>query len=97
MAGGAERFYVSPGGGVVSTNAGFTSFSGVGIGAGASTQFFAKASSTANLGIYYGTGDPSFSAAKGSVYVKTNATTTTTRLWINTDGGTTWASFTASA
>lgn len=67
------------------------------VSAGANTQAFIKASTTSNLGAYYGTGDPTFSAAKGSTYVKTDATTTTTRLWINTDGSTTWAFFTASA
>lgn len=67
------------------------------VGAGANTQAFIKASTTANLGVYYGTGDPGFTAAKGSLYVKTDATTTTTRLWVNTDGGTTWASFTSSS
>lgn len=45
-----------------------------------------------------GTGAPTgVSARKGSLYVNTTATTTTTRLYINTDGGTTWANFTASA
>lgn len=37
------------------------------------------------------------SAKKGSIYVNTIATTTTSRLYINTDGGTTWATFTTSA
>lgn len=36
-------------------------------------------------------------AKKGTLYVDTSATTTTTRLWINTDGSSTWAYFTASA
>lgn len=45
-----------------------------------------------------GNGAPTgVSANKGSIYVNLTATTTTTRLYINTDGGTTWASFTASA
>lgn len=49
--------------------------------------------------IVSGTGNPSgsVSAPKGSLYIKTDATTATTRLWINTDGGTTWAYLTASA
>jgi hypothetical protein len=49
--------------------------------------------------IMSGTASPSgsVSAPKGSLYIKTNATTSTTRLWINTDSGTTWAYFTASA
>jgi hypothetical protein len=66
------------------------------VGAGAATQAFVKASSTADLGIYYGTGVPSFTAAKGSLYSNTTATTTTTRLYVNTNGSTTWANLTTS-
>jgi hypothetical protein len=66
------------------------------VAAGANTQAFVKASSTTNLGIYYGTGDPTFSAGKGSLYTKTDATTTTTRLWVNHNGTTGWASLTTS-
>lgn len=36
-------------------------------------------------------------APKGTLFLNTSATTTTTRLYVNTDGGTTWAYFTASA
>jgi hypothetical protein len=83
------------------TTAGFsgvvTALGGSAVGAGANTQAFIKASNTANLGLYYGTGNPAFSAAKGSFYSKTDATTTTTRLWVNTDGGTTWTNLTTAA
>jgi len=44
-----------------------------------------------------GAGAPTLSAAKGTLYTRTDATTTTTRLYVNTDGGTTWANFTSSA
>ena len=47
--------------------------------------------------VYSGSGPPSFAAAKGSLYTNITATTTTTRLYINTNGGTGWASFTSSA
>ncbi len=45
------------------------------------------------------TGDPTglYPSKKGTIYIKTDATTTTTRLWINTNGGTTWAYVTTSA
>lgn len=56
-----------------------------------------KFSSTSNLGHYAGDGAPTFSAAKGSTYANTTATTTTTRFYINTDGGTTWTNFTTAA
>ncbi len=47
--------------------------------------------------IIAGTGNPTMTAKKGSIYVKTDASTTTDRLWVNTDGGTTWAYVTTSA
>lgn len=53
-----------------------------------------------NLGIdiLSGSGAPTgISASKGSLYVNVSATTTTTRLYINTDGGTTWTTFTTAA
>jgi hypothetical protein len=43
-----------------------------------------------------GVGVPSYSAAKGTLYINETATTATTRLYINI-GGSTWAYFTASA
>lgn len=52
---------------------------------------------SAAVGIYIGTGDPTAAAAKGSLYIRTDATTTTTRLWINTNGSTTWTNFTTAA
>ncbi len=36
-------------------------------------------------------------AKKGTIYINTSATTTTTRLYINTNGGSTWAYITTSA
>lgn len=65
--------------------------------AGGATACGIVFSSTANLGHYGGTGAPTLSAAKGSTYVNTTATTTTTRMYINTDGGTTWTNFTTAA
>jgi len=45
----------------------------------------------------FGSGAPGITRPKGSIYINTSAVTTTTRLYINTDGATTWASFTTSA
>jgi len=44
-----------------------------------------------------GSGAPSLTAPKGSIYTNVTASTTTTRLYVNTDGAATWANFTASA
>lgn len=63
----------------------------------AATAAGAKVATFGAISLYLSTGAPTVSAAKGSLCINTSATTTTTRLYINTDGGTTWASFTASA
>lgn len=64
--------------------------------AGANTAGI-KLSSTANLGIYFGSGAPTFSAAQGSIYLRTDGSSTSTRLYVNTTGSTTWTNFTSAA
>mgnify|MGYP001601647647 FL=1 len=81
----------------VSMQAPLSTLSSSAIASGSATQAWLKASSTANLGIFYGTGNPSFSAAKGSIYSRTDASIATARLWNNSDGGTTWVFATMSA
>jgi hypothetical protein len=49
------------------------------------------------IGIYSGAGVPSLSAPKGSLYSNTTASTVSTRLYVNTDGGTTWTAVTTAA
>lgn len=52
---------------------------------------------TGGVGLYLSTGTPTVSAAKGSLCINVSATTTTTRLFINTNGSTTWTNFTTAA
>ena len=52
---------------------------------------------TGGGGIFHCTGAPDFVAAKGSMCVRSDGSSTSTRLYINTDGSTTWASVTTSA
>lgn len=47
-------------------------------------------STTANLGIFFGSGVPTLAAAQGSLYIRTDGSTVSTRLYVNTNGGTTW-------
>lgn len=54
-------------------------------------------SSTSNLGIFYGSGAPTFSAAQGSIYMRTDGSSTSTRMYVNTTGSTTWTNFTSAA
>jgi hypothetical protein len=56
-----------------------------------------KLSSTADFGIYFGSGAPTFSAAKGSLYLRTDGTSTSTRAYINTNASTTWTAITTAA
>lgn len=55
--------------------------------AGAGVKF----SSTTNLGMFFGSGSPTLSAAKGAIYLRTDGSTTNDRMYINTNGGTSWA------
>lgn len=41
-----------------------------------------------------GTGAPTFAAPKGSIYTNITGSTTATRLYVNTDGSTTWTNVT---
>lgn len=83
--------------GAATFTAAVTAMAGSAVPAAGAGNVGVKFSSTANLGLFCGTGAPTVSAAKGSLYVRTDATTTTTRLYINTDGGTTWTTFTTAA
>lgn len=65
--------------------------------AGGGTSAAILCTSTALLGLYFGTGDPTFSAAKGSIYSKTDAATSATRIFVATDAVGTWAAFTAAS
>lgn len=62
--------------------------------AGASTSGI-KVSSTANLGLFWGSAAPTFSAAQGALYIRTDGSSTSTRLYVNTTGSTTWTNFTS--
>lgn len=56
-----------------------------------------KLSSTSNFGIFFGSGAPTFSAAQGSIYLRTDGSSTSTRLYVNQSGSTTWTNFTSAA
>ena len=53
----------------------------------------------AALGLYWGTGTPNavLTAAKGSLYIRTDGSSSSTRLYQNTDGATAWTNITAAA
>jgi hypothetical protein len=49
---------------------------------------------TSGFGIYWGSGVPVAGAGQGSIYIRTDGSSTTNRMYINTDGGTTWTAVT---
>ena len=72
-----------------------TALNGTAVTAGGAAAFLAT--STAGLGVYFGSGAPTVSAAKGSLYLNTTGSSTATRAYINTDGGTTWTNLVTAA
>jgi len=65
--------------------------------AGGSTSARLVFGTTAGFGIYYGSGAPTVSAAQGSIYIRSDGSSTLTRLYVNTNGSTTWTNFTSAA
>lgn len=61
--------------------------------AGQGIQLF----TTSNFGIFGGSGVPTLAAAQGSLYLRSDGSSTSTRLYVNTDGGTTWTNVTTAA
>lgn len=64
---------------------------------GGDSAYYLGLSSAAAFGIYYGSGAPSISAAQGSLYMRTDGSSTSTRMYINTTGSTTWTAVTTVA
>lgn len=62
--------------------------------AGGSTAARLLFGSTANFGVYYGSGAPTVSAAQGSLYLRSDGSSTSTRLYVNTNGTTGWTNVT---
>lgn len=74
----------------ISTNAQLNLFNLTGIPAGGTTSSGLRFSSTSNFGVFFGSGAPSLSAAKGSLYLRSDGSGVNDRMYVNTDGGTTW-------
>lgn len=62
--------------------------------AGGSTSARLLFGDVSGFGIYYGTGAPTVSAAKGSLYLRTDGSGTSDRMYVNTDGSTGWTAVT---
>lgn len=75
----------TPAGGIVS----FMNGLGIPAGGSASARILFGGG---NLGLYWGSGAPTVSAAQGSLYIRTDGSTVASRFYINTNGSTTWTS-----
>jgi hypothetical protein len=72
-------------------------FSATAIPAGGTAGLGYTFSTTSNFGTFFGSGAPTLSAAKGSLYLRSDGSATNNRAYINTDGGTTWTALTTAA
>lgn len=50
-----------------------------------------------NVGIFFGTGAPTMAAGKGSLYLRLDGSSTSTRAYLNTDGATGWTNLVTAA
>jgi hypothetical protein len=89
------------GGGVASTFGidrlgAFRSSLGTALTAGGTTNYgyFMSAS---NIGVICGSGAPTVSATKGTLYLRSDGSSSSTRAYVNTDGATTWTAITTAA
>jgi len=74
-----------------------TVLSGTAVPSGGTTGAGLKMSSTANLGVFFGSGAPTLSAAQGSLYLRTDGSSTSTRMYVNTNGTTGWTAVTTAS
>ena len=61
--------------------------------AGGASAFIAT-NVAAGLGVYIGSGAPTVAAAQGSLYLRTDGSSTSTRAYVNTNGTTGWTAIT---
>ena len=58
---------------------------------------FQTGTSAVGPNIHTGSGAPTISAPQGSIYLRSDGSSTTTRMYINTNGATTWTAVTTAA
>lgn len=75
----------------------FKAASGTSIPAGGTAGLGYTLSSTANYGVFFGSGAPTLTAAQGSLYLRSDGSSTSTRMYVNSNGGTTWTNVVTAA
>lgn len=76
--------------GALTGDASIKAHSGTAIPAGGTAGAGILFSSATNYGFFFGSGAPSLSAAKGSLYLRSDGSGTNNRIYVNTNGSTTW-------
>jgi hypothetical protein len=72
-----------------------TADSNVALVAGGASAFIAT-NTAVGMGVYIGSGAPTVAAAKGSIYLRSDGSSTSTRLYVS-DGSTTWIAVTTAS
>jgi hypothetical protein len=80
----------------VSATGNITADSATGLVAGGASAFIAT-NVAAGMGIYVGSGAPTVAAAQGSLYLRSDGSSTSTRAYVNTNGTTGWAAITTAS
>lgn len=82
-----------------SSTGGATTLSGTAVAAAAAGTPAGITMYSDSIKILAGTGSPNtvITAAKGSLFIRTDGSSTSTRLYVNTDGATAWTNFTSAA
>ena len=79
----------------ISATGNITADSATGLVAGGASAFIAT-NVAAGMGMYIGSGAPTIAAAKGSIYLRSDGSSTSTRLYVS-DGSTTWIAVTTAS
>lgn len=93
----ADDGTITTGTGAFKTTGPVANFAFTAIPAGGTAGTGYLLSSTSNFGMFFGSGAPTLSAAKGSLYLRSDGSTTNDRAYINTNGTTTWTALTTAA
>jgi hypothetical protein len=83
--------------GILGNNGSIRVMNATAIPAGGTAGAGYKFSSTANFGVFFGSGAPTLAAAQGSLYLRSDGSGTGDRAYINTNGATTWTALTTAA
>jgi len=85
-----ERFRIGQTTGDVTARGYFLAHAATAIPAGGTASLGLMFFSTANFGVFGGSGAPTLSAAKGSLYLRSDGSGINDRMYVNTNGSTTW-------